>query len=945
MVHLRSEPDLGPVTPTFAPSTPVKCSGDMTPRSPKSPIAPKSPGKPGDKTPKKNGSKSGENDGGGKDGKECRAHLKTLQGDPGIDWSSIGGLDEHVSKVRESVILPLLQPEVFAAVGLSRAKGILFYGAPGTGKTLMARGLVGECRKFGIEVTFYARKSADLLSKYIGEGEKHLRELFETARKTEPSVIFFDEIDGLAPVRNTSSDHSHSSIVSTLLALMDGLEDRGQVIVIGATNRPDSVDPALRRPGRFDFELEFKVPDVHQRASIFRVTSKDMPEDFYARMAHRTPGFTGADIRAVCTEATLNSVRRAYPQLYQKGGEASKLFFMTPGKQTKVSATEEDYEVALVKCRSSSDRSCVNPAQPLRQEVKPLFDDNVNTVIQVLQSMCPDLLTVRKQDESASSSMMLHRKSSTAWKHPHVVITGEGDFVSKFVAPAVLHRLEHLPIFPVDIVSLVSKGIATTAQNFAASAFREAERRAPSVIYLANMDRWLQFAEDSLKLTLLQCLTSLGTNSPVSVICTVNGSVDRLEDFLTGEMEDLMDHFETVELQPAAPPARTKFLLQLFSMRIEGVVDLRLRKFHRASREQKQQAEQMALADAAEKVAKEVARKKAMEIPELCDVEPGILETEPARELMKDLRDKMIRVAYVIKSAKKYEKFKGIVERIWEATKANHYTTLEQFEAEFHLISSHKTEDRAVAKLLWADVSKKVAGVRESILGEESSAEQKRLFTEVELAHIRRSVTEGIEWIVWPLICQACIFASESEKVREAPEFAVNAHRLRQLWPDFMNTARILGDVFRNPEAGVGKSRSANKALQVVLEKLGKQRLTHVKISKAVESGRFSHNDRELMKALVRMSDKAQSRVNKAILDIKGQFGMLPTAEDSVVIETTEETKEESRFDMTDVSLPWIVRNELRQCVSELYEEAYDGEENGDDLGPTFVKGLRWSEC
>lgn len=194
--------------------------------------------------------------------------------DSKIGFEAVGGLDGHVNALKEMVVLPLLYPDVFSRFDTQPPRGVLFTGPPGTGKTLTARALAnsvstGEGGRG--KVNFFMRKGADCLSKWVGEGERQLRLLFEQARRYQPSIIFFDEIDGLAPVRSVKQDQIHASIVSTLLALMDGLDSRGQVVVIGATNRPDAIDPALRRPGRFDRELSFSLPDASARASILNI--------------------------------------------------------------------------------------------------------------------------------------------------------------------------------------------------------------------------------------------------------------------------------------------------------------------------------------------------------------------------------------------------------------------------------------------------------------------------------------------------------------------------------------------------------------------------------------------------------------------------------------------------------------------------------------------------
>ncbi|KAE9403807.1 AAA-domain-containing protein [Gymnopus androsaceus JB14] len=191
-----------------------------------------------------------------------------------VTFDEIGGLDDHINSLKEMTLLPLLYPELFQQFNVTPPRGVLFHGPPGTGKTLMARALAASCRKEGKEITFFMRKGADALSKWVGEAERQLRLLFTQARASAPSIIFFDEIDGLAPVRSSKQDQIHSSIVSTLLALMDGMDGRGQVVVIGATNRVDSVDPALRRPGRFDREFYFPLPTVEAREKILGIMTK-----------------------------------------------------------------------------------------------------------------------------------------------------------------------------------------------------------------------------------------------------------------------------------------------------------------------------------------------------------------------------------------------------------------------------------------------------------------------------------------------------------------------------------------------------------------------------------------------------------------------------------------------------------------------------------------------
>jgi len=224
------------------------------------------------------------------------------------------------------VLLPLLYPDLFQSLGISPPKGILFHGPPGTGKTLAARALAGACTKSSpVPVALFARKGADCLGKFHGEAERTLRLLFEEAKRRAPAIIFLDEIDALAPCRSSRSgggDQIHASVVSTLLALMDGATDRGGVVVVGATNRPEAIDPALRRPGRFDREVFFPLPGPGQRVEILRALTKKWPESpsegVLEVMGGGAEGYAGADLQALCSSAVMAAVRRSAPRLLEQ---------------------------------------------------------------------------------------------------------------------------------------------------------------------------------------------------------------------------------------------------------------------------------------------------------------------------------------------------------------------------------------------------------------------------------------------------------------------------------------------------------------------------------------------------------------------------------------------------------------------------------------------------
>jgi transitional endoplasmic reticulum ATPase len=230
-----------------------------------------------------------------------------------VTYDDIGGLGNIIDKVRELVELPLKHPEIFRRLGIEPPKGILLYGPPGVGKTLLAKAIANEANAH-----FIAINGPEIMSKFYGESEQRLREIFEEARKNAPAIIFIDEIDAIAPKRDEVVGEVERRVVAQLLTLMDGLKGRGDVIVIGATNRPHAVDPALRRPGRFDREIEIPLPDKQGRLEILMIHTRNMPlaEDVdLKRIAEITHGYTGADLAALVKEAALHALRRYLPKI------------------------------------------------------------------------------------------------------------------------------------------------------------------------------------------------------------------------------------------------------------------------------------------------------------------------------------------------------------------------------------------------------------------------------------------------------------------------------------------------------------------------------------------------------------------------------------------------------------------------------------------------------
>jgi transitional endoplasmic reticulum ATPase len=235
------------------------------------------------------------------------------KGVPRTTYEDIGGLHEEIQRIREMVELPLRHPELFQRLGIEPPKGVLLHGPPGCGKTLLARAVANES-----EANFYSINGPEIMSKFYGESEARLREMFQQAQKNAPSIIFIDELDAIAPKREEVTGEVERRVVAQLLALMDGLSGRGYLIVIGATNRPEALDPALRRPGRFDREIEIGVPDKKGRYEIMQIHTRGMPlkEDVdLKKISKMTHGYTGADLSSLGRETAMKALRRYLPEI------------------------------------------------------------------------------------------------------------------------------------------------------------------------------------------------------------------------------------------------------------------------------------------------------------------------------------------------------------------------------------------------------------------------------------------------------------------------------------------------------------------------------------------------------------------------------------------------------------------------------------------------------
>ncbi|KAH8815666.1 hypothetical protein F5884DRAFT_696194 [Xylogone sp. PMI_703] len=453
--------------------------------------------------------------------------------DQNVDFSKVGGLEGHIDQLKEMVQMPLLYPELFMKFHVTPPRGVLFHGPPGTGKTLLARALAATVGTGGRKITFYMRKGADALSKWVGEAERQLRLLFEEARKTQPSIIFFDEIDGLAPVRSSKQEQIHASIVSTLLALMDGMDGRGQVIVIGATNRPDNIDPALRRPGRFDREFYFPLPDFAGRKSIINIHTRDwgIDEQFKDSLAHVTKGYGGADLRALCTEAALNAIQRTYPQIYS----SNEKLVIDP---EKIKITAKDFMLSVKKMIPSSERSTSSGASPLPKLIEPLLKDQLKSIERILDGLIPQKKKTTALQEAmyeqpddddygfGRETLQQEFEKSRVFR-PRLLICGEPGMGQAYIGGALLNHFEGLHVQNFDLPTIYSDS-TRSPEAAIVQLFAEVKRHKPSVIYMPSIDTWYHSLSEAVITTFLGLLRSIPPTDPVLVLGITENPPDKV---------------------------------------------------------------------------------------------------------------------------------------------------------------------------------------------------------------------------------------------------------------------------------------------------------------------------------------------------------------------------------------------------------------------------------
>ena len=388
---------------------------------------------------------------------------ETLRGVPQVTYEDIGGLKEEIQKVREMIELPLRHPEIFEKLGIEAPKGVLLYGPPGTGKTLLAKAVANESNAHFISIS-----GPEIMSKFYGESEARLREIFKETKEKAPSIVFIDEIDSITPKREEVTGEVERRVVSQLLSLMDGLEARGKVIVIAATNRPNAIDPALRRPGRFDREIEIKVPDKRGRLEILQIHTRNMPLDSdvnQEKIASVSHGFVGADLEYLCKEAAMKCLRRLLPELNLEDEK------IPPETLEKLIITKADFDNAIKEVMPSAMREVYLESPDVKwsdigglDEVKRELQEAVEWPLRY-----PDLYT--KLGHSIPKGILMHGPSGTGktMLAKAVATESEANFIS------------------VKGPELLSKWIGESERGVR-EIFRRARQAAPCVVFFDEVD-------------------------------------------------------------------------------------------------------------------------------------------------------------------------------------------------------------------------------------------------------------------------------------------------------------------------------------------------------------------------------------------------------------------------------------------------------------------------
>ncbi|MBA4717567.1 MAG: CDC48 family AAA ATPase [Nitrosopumilus sp.] len=382
---------------------------------------------------------------------------------PRITYDELGGLKNEVLKIREMVELPMRHPELFDKIGVEAPKGVLLYGPPGTGKTLLAKAVAGETNAH-----FISLSGPEIMGKFYGESEGKLREIFAHADENSPSIIFIDEIDSIAPKRDEVSGEVEKRIVSQLLTLMDGMKSRGKVVVIAATNRPDSIDPALRRPGRFDREIEIEIPDDEGRFDILSIHTRGMPIDKKVdlkQISKITHGFVGADLEVLSKEAAMRSLRRILPEIDLDEEKVSSEILQ------KIQITSDDFRDALKEVRPSALRE-------VQVQIPNVSWDDVGGLDQLKEELCEAVEWPIKYKEAFDYVNVENPKG--------ILLHGPPGTGKTLIAKALAAMTES-NFISIKGPELLSKWVGESEKGIR-EIFRKARQAAPCIIFLDEVD-------------------------------------------------------------------------------------------------------------------------------------------------------------------------------------------------------------------------------------------------------------------------------------------------------------------------------------------------------------------------------------------------------------------------------------------------------------------------
>ncbi|MDC0217530.1 CDC48 family AAA ATPase [Nitrosopumilus sp.] len=382
---------------------------------------------------------------------------------PRITYDELGGLKNEVQKIREMVELPMRHPELFDKIGVEAPKGVLLHGPPGTGKTLIAKAVAGETNAH-----FISLSGPEIMGKHYGESEEKIREIFSQGEENSPSIIFIDEIDSIAPKRDEVSGELEKRIVSQLLTLMDGMKSRGRVVLIAATNRPDSIDPALRRPGRFDREIEIGIPDDDSRLDILSIHTRGMPINEKVNLkqiAKTTHGFVGADLEILSKEAAMRSLRRILPEIDLEEDKISSEILQ------KIEISNDDFREALKEVRPSALREVQVQIPDVNWDEVGGLDELKDELREAVEWPVKHKEAYDYVDVEAPKGVLLHGPPGTG----------------KTLIAKALAKMTESNFISIKGPELLSKWVGESEKGVR-EIFRKARQAAPCIIFLDEVD-------------------------------------------------------------------------------------------------------------------------------------------------------------------------------------------------------------------------------------------------------------------------------------------------------------------------------------------------------------------------------------------------------------------------------------------------------------------------